>query len=139
MIRALAVVGVFLLAAFSASAEDWTASSIIENSPDQKSLVETIYLVNTSSKTITLSFPNFQFYGHANKPAESVGPMGALTVGPGEAIRFLHTFPLDEKDGFNDSMGIQDVRENIPVKRLMIDNPDMRPKVKATFGAAASS
>ncbi|MGA3283865.1 MAG: hypothetical protein ABSD57_05335 [Verrucomicrobiota bacterium] len=109
----------------NAGASDWAAFSTIEKEADGKSFRETVFLVNDSSKTVTLKFPNFEFPGHGDTPAESIGPMGDVVLAPGEAIRFVHIIPLDRINGFATSIGIQDINEDIPIKRLT---------VKASFG-----
>jgi hypothetical protein len=106
-------------------AGDWSAFSTVEKEPDGKSFRETVLLVNDSSKTITLKFPNFEFPGHGDTPAESIGPMGNIVLAPNDAIRFIHIIPADRKDGFTTSIGIQDINDNIPIKLLT---------VKTTFG-----
>src|SRR5580698_6305218 len=101
-------------------ADDWSAFSTIEKATDGKSFKETVFLVNDSSKTVTLSFPNFQFPGHDDTPAESIGPMGDIILAPGDAVRFVHIIPIDRKNGFATTIGIQDIKEDIPIKRLMV-------------------
>ena len=103
-----------------AMANDWTAFSTIEKQSDGKAFKETIVLVNSSAKTVTLDFPNFQFEGHGDTPAESVGPMGTLVLAPAEAVRFIHIVPVDRKNGFASNIGIQDVAENIPIIRYTV-------------------
>ncbi len=109
----------------NAGAGDWTAFSTIEMEADGKSFREKVFLVNDSSKTVTLKFPNFEFSGHGDTPAESIGPMGDIVLVPGDAVRFVHIIPLERKDGFATSIGIQDINEDIPIRRFT---------VKASFG-----
>ena len=118
-----------------AGVEDWAAYSVIEKQEDGKAFKETVYLVNASTKTITLSFPNFQFPGHGDTPAESIGPMGNIVLAPGHAVKFVHIIPSDRKDGFTTSIGIQDVAEDIPVSKSTAPSSLPVP-VEATFGAA---
>ena len=102
------------------AADNWSAFSSIEKESDGKSFKETVFLVNESSKTVTLKFPNFQFPGHGDTPAESVGPMGDITLAPGDAVSFIHIIPIDRKDGFATSMGIQDIADDIPIKQHIV-------------------
>ena len=110
----------FLLIPLCAIAGDWSAYSVIEKQKDGKSYKESVYLVNDSAKTITMNFPNFQFSGHGDTPAESIGPMGDVVLAPGEAVKFVHIIPIDRKDGFASSIGIQDIAGEIPIKRLTL-------------------
>jgi hypothetical protein len=122
----IAVVSILLFFTSRAAGADWSAFSTIEKQADGKTFKETIFLVNDSSKTITLKFPNFEFPGHGDTPAESIGPMGDIVLDPGDAVRFVHVIPVDRKDGFAPSIGIQDVNDNIPIKQH---------RVKTSFGS----
>ena len=96
------------------------AYSTIEPTTDGKSYKETVFLVNASAKPVTLTDPNFQFPGHGDTPAESIGPMGSIVLAPGEAVRFVHIISITRKDGFATSMGIQDIKDEIPIKKLVV-------------------
>jgi len=48
-----------------------------------------------------------------------------LVLGPGDAVKFVHIIPVNRKDGFATSMGIQDITDNIPIKQF---------NLKADFG-----
>jgi len=131
----LALVGIWLFLASQAKA-DWTAFSTIEKAPDGKSYKETVFLVNDNSKAVTLHFPNFQFPGHGDIPAESIGPMGDITLAPSEAVRFIHRIPIDRKDGFATSIGIQDIKDDIPITQHILNGKDdsiKRPPIKMSF------
>ena len=111
---------IFILLPMCAFAGDWSAYSVIEKQKDGKSFKEIVYLVNDSAKTITLSFPNFQFSGHDDTPAESIGPMGNVVFAPGDAVKFVHIIPIDRKNGFATSIGIQDIAADIPIKQFTL-------------------
>jgi hypothetical protein len=116
----IAVLSLLSFLASQAVGADWSAFSTIEKQADGKTFRETVFLVNDSPKTVTLKFPNFEFPGHGDTPAESIGPMGDVVLGPGDAVRFVHIIPADRKDGFATSIGIQDVNEDIPIKQHMV-------------------
>jgi hypothetical protein len=121
----ITLVSLLSLFAFQAAGADWSAFSTIEKQTDGKTFKETVFLVNDSPKTVTLKFPNFEFPGHGDTPAESIEPMGDIVLGPGDAVRFVHIIPVERKDGFATSIGIQDVNDDIPIKQHM---------AKASFG-----
>jgi hypothetical protein len=126
MIRSIFLIVVLaVVTASNGVAGDWSAVSTVEKEPDGKSFRETVFLFNDSAKTVTLKLPNFQFDGHGDTPAESIGPMGNIVLAPGDAVRFVHIIPADRKDGFASSVSIQDIQEDIPIKKLV---------VKASFG-----
>lgn len=96
MNRCLLIITVILFFLPShAGADDWTAFSTIEKKSDGKAYKETVFLVNDSLKTVTLKLPNFEFPGHGDTPAESIGPMEDITLAPGEGVRFIHVIPND--------------------------------------------
>jgi len=104
----------------AAMASDWKAFSIIEKNPDGKTYKETVILVNGSAKTVTLKMPHFEFPGHGPKSWVGAGLMGDLVLAPGDAVRFVHDIPLNRKDEFTTSMGVEDVDENIPVTQHVV-------------------
>lgn len=116
----LAVALAWLILPFACFASDWSAFSIIEKNPEKKEFKETVLVVNESKKTITLSFPNFQFIGHEGTPARSVGPMGDVVLAPGEAYRLENVIPFGRENGFADSISIQDIVKDIPIKRIFM-------------------
>jgi hypothetical protein len=113
--------------ALLANPSDWSAYSIIEKQEDGKAFKESVYLVNSSTRTIRLSMPAFQFDGHDDTPAENIGMMEDLALAPAEAVRFVHIIPIDRKNGFASEIGILDVAEGIPIKQFKL-KADMGPQ-----------
>jgi hypothetical protein len=63
--------------------------------------------------------------------------MGDLTLAPGEAVKFIHNIPIDRKDGFATSIGIQDIKEDIPITQHNGEGKAAsikQPPVKMSFG-----
>jgi hypothetical protein len=99
----------------------WSAFSPIEADTKKGVFIETIYLVNNTEKTIKLNMPAFSLPGNKSRPARNVGPLGILELEPGDAVRFTaNTVPLAAKGDLLESISIEGVAEEIPIKQHFV-------------------